>query len=250
MTQIWKGENSIAVTRVKAGPCVIVQVKDEKKDGYKAVQLGYGEKKEKNIKKPQRNHLKDLGNYRYLKEFRTEKNSEELKRGDRIDVSTFEAGDIVDLIGNSKGKGFQGGVKRHGFAGQSATHGTKDQERMPGSAGATGPARVFKGMRMPGRMGNERVTTKNLEIIEVDIENNILYIKGAVPGSINGMIYVSGEGDLKVSAPKEVKKEEVKEKVEEVKAEEKKEEKVEEVKAEEKVEEKKEVEDKKVEENK
>lgn len=197
MTEVWKGEEVVAVTKVAAGPCRVVQVKNEDKDKYCAVQLSFGSRKEKNIKKPQKGHMKDLGNFMYLREFRTE--TENLQPGGMIDVTTFEEGDKVQATGISKGKGFQGVVKRHGFHGQDKTHGNKDQLRMPGSVGATGPAHVFKGLRMPGRMGGDRVTVKNLEIIEVDKENNILFIKGAIPGARNGLVLISGEGDLKVT---------------------------------------------------
>ena len=205
MTQVWKGDEVVAVTRVQVGPCVVTQVKDKKKDGYVAVQVGYGEKKEKNIKKPQKGHLKKLRikneecgiNLRYLRDFRIE-DGVNLNIGDMIDVSTFEPGDIVKVTASSKGRGFQGVVKRHGFHGQDKTHGTKDQLRMPGSIGATGPARVFKGVRMPGRMGGDRVTVKNLEIVEVDKENNILLVKGAIPGARNGLVLISGDGELKI----------------------------------------------------
>lgn len=221
MTQVWKGDKVVAVTKVFAGPCVVTQVKDNEKDGYKAVQIGYGEKKEKNISKPQKGHLKNLGNIKNLKEFRIEDEKTELKRGDKIDVSTFEVGDKIQVTGVSKGKGFQGVVKRHGFHGQNKSHGTKDQLRMPGSAGATGPARVFKGKRMPGRMGGDQVTTKNLEIIEVDKENNILLIKGAVPGARNSLVLVSGDGELKIMKPsKQAGKQETKNKEQETNIEE------------------------------
>ena len=204
MTQIWKGDEVVAVTRVQAGPCVIAQVKDEKKDGYTAAQVGYGSKKEKNIAKPQKGHLTKLKtqnsklktNLRYLREFRIEGDTD-LSIGDKINIGTFEAGDVVRVTASSKGRGFQGVVKRHGFHGQNKTHGTKDQLRMPGSIGATGPAHVFKGVRMPGRMGGGNVSIKNLEIIEVDKENNILLIKGAVPGARNGLVMISGDGELK-----------------------------------------------------
>lgn len=206
MTQVWRDEKQVGVTKVQAGPCVVAQVKTKDKDGYEAMQIGFGEKKEKNIKKPQKNHMKKavtsaqggptIGwNFRYLREFRTEQS--DLKSGDMIDVSVFEPGDNIQVTGVSKGKGFQGVVKRHGFHGQDKTHGTKDQLRMPGSVGSTGPAHVFKGVRMPGRMGGEQVTTKNLEVIEVDKENNILLIKGAVPGARNGLVLISGEGEKK-----------------------------------------------------
>ena len=196
MTQVWTKDDQVtAVTRIQAGPCTVTQVKNKKKDGYTGVQLGYGEKKEKNIKKPQKNHVKGLGNIRFMREFRTE--TGELKRGDMIDVSSFEVGDTVSATGTSKGRGFQGVVKRHGFKGTKATHGNKDQLRMPGSIGATGPAHVFKGTRMGGRMGGDQVTVKNLEVIEVDKENNIISIKGAVPGARNGLIMIKGEGEVK-----------------------------------------------------
>jgi large subunit ribosomal protein L3 len=212
MTQIWKDDEVIAVTRVQAGPCVITQVKDRKKDGYMAVQVGYGEKKEKNIKKPQRGHLNKLRvkneecrvNFRYLKEFRIEEGVN-LSIGDIIDASVFEPGDQIKVTGVSKGKGFQGVVKRYGFHGQDKSHGTKDQLRMPGSIGATGPARVFKGVRMPGRMGGNRVTVKNLEIVGVDREDNILLIKGAVPGARNGLVMISGDGELKIVKSEELR---------------------------------------------
>jgi len=197
MTQVWKDNKVIGVTRVQAGPCTVVQSRNNGKDGYEAVQIGFGDRKEKNIKKPQKGHLKKLGNFRYLREFRIALNASkdakerQLNVGDVIDVSAFEAGDSIQVTGVSKGKGFQGVVKRHGFHGQDKTHGTKDQVRMPGSIGATGPAHVFKGQKMPGRMGNDKTTIKNLEIVEVDKENNILLIKGAVPGARNGLILIS-----------------------------------------------------------
>ena len=196
MTQVWRGDKAIAVTKVQANPCTVTQVKTTDKDGYQAVQLGFGEKKKKNMKKPQAGHLKGLGDIRYMREFRTEEG--ELKKGDKIDVNTFVAGDIVRVTSTSKGKGFQGVVKRHGFKGSKMTHGNKDQGRMPGSIGATGPAHVFKGTRMGGRMGGDQVTTTNLEIIEVDKDNNILLVKGAVPGGRNGLVLIKGEGELKI----------------------------------------------------
>jgi len=209
MTQVWQGEKVVAVTRVKVGPCVVTQVKNEKKDGYEAVQLGFGEKKEKNISKPQKGHMKGLGNFASLKEFRV--SAGELKVGDKIEASTFEAGDAVQVIGTSKGKGFQGVVKRHGFAGTNEQHGNKDQTRMPGSIGATGPAHVFKGTRMGGRTGGDQVTMKSLEVMEVDSENNTLLISGTIPGARNSLVYISGEGELKISEVEETKVEEKKE---------------------------------------
>ncbi len=215
MSQIYGEDgNVIPVTLVQAGPCTVTQVKEEKKDGYKAVQVGFGKKKKQS--KSLSGHLKGLGNFRYLKEFRI--NGEEIKTGDRIDVSTFTPGDKVFVSGTSKGKGFQGVVKRYGFSGGPASHGHKDQLRMPGSIGATGPARVFKGTRMGGRTGGGSVTVSNLKIVQVDPEKGILAIKGAVPGARGNLIIIKGEGELKIAEEKkeEPKKEEVS-KIEEVK---------------------------------
>lgn len=216
MTQIWQGEKVMAVTRVLVGPCTVVQIKTKDKDGYSAIQLGYDTKKEKNTAKPQKGHLKDLPNHRFLREFRPEKEIVDLKRGDVIDASTFIAGDAINVTGTSKGKGFQGVVKRHGFHGQKSTHGHKDQERMPGSIGAGGIQHVFKGRKMGGRMGNERVTTTNLEVIEVDQTNNTILVKGAVPGARNSLVLIYGPGELKkveanVVAEPEIEKVEIKE---------------------------------------
>lgn len=199
MTQIWVNDRAIAVTPVLAGPCPVVQVKDEVKDGYGALKLAFGQKKEKNIKKPQLGQVKNLNiKPQYLREFRLD-NPADFKVGDLISVSTFEENDVIDVTGTSKGKGFQGVVKRHGFHGFRKTHGNKDQERMPGSIGPKGPAHVFKGTRMGGNMGNARVTTTNLTIVKVDVENNILFIKGALPGAINGLVMIKGQGELKVN---------------------------------------------------
>ena len=226
MTQVWQGEKVIAVTKVQAGPCPVVQVKTAKtKDGYSAVQLGFGEKKEKNIRKPQLGKLKKAGivskdgknNLKYLREFRDE--VKDLKVGDMISVDTFDVGDTVKATGTSKGKGFQGGVRRHGWHGHNETHGTKDQVRTSGSIGAGGPQHVFKGLRMPGRMGNARATTSNLKIVQIDKANNILYISGAVPGARNGLVLIYGDGELKIAQPKvEITPEVKEEKVEVVEA--------------------------------
>jgi len=216
MTQVWQGEKVVAVTRVQAGPCPVVQVKITKsKDGYSAVQLGFDERKEKNVKKPQIGHFKKAGitskegkTLRYLREFRDE--VKDLKVGDIVDVNTFQVGDTVKVTGTSKGKGFQGGVRRHGWHGHNETHGTKDQVRTSGSIGAGGPQHVFKGLRMPGRMGNARATISNLKIVQIDKENNILYISGAVPGARNGLVMIYGDGELKTVQPVVEKAEEVK----------------------------------------
>lgn len=182
MSQIFDKEgNVIPVTLVKVTPNTVLQVKEKEKDGYESIQLAMGERKEKNIRKPQRGHFKNLGNFRYLKEFRA-KDGIKMQAGDKIDASQFQEGDLVKVSGLAKAKGFQGVVKRHGFHGAPATHGTKHAHRQPGSIGATWPQRVIKGMRMAGRMGGGRISVKNLQIAKVDVENNLLAIRGAVPG--------------------------------------------------------------------
>ena len=220
MTQRFKEDGVVApVTVVEAGPCVITQIKSSAKEGYNSVQVGFGEKKKLN--KSIQGHLKGLKGARYLREFRVGE-AEKVEKGKEINVSTFAVGDILNVVGTSKGKGFQGVVKRHGFKGSKATHGNKDQLRMPGSIGATDAARVFKGKRMGGHMGDDRVTVKNLELIEIDQENNLLFIKGAVPGARNGLLMISAEGELKVE---EMKPEPKENPIEENKSEVKKEEK-------------------------
>lgn len=203
MTQIFQKEGQvIPVTIVEAGPCLVTQVKQKEKDGYLAAQIGFGKKK--NLTKPLLGHLKNLPSFRYLKEFRL-KEKENLEKGQEITVKIFQAGDQVKITGISKGKGFQGVVKRHHFHGSPASHGHKDQLRMPGSIGATYPQRVIKGRRMAGRMGGEQIAVKNLKIIKIDPEKNHLYIKGAVPGARNSLILVQGPGELKlIEAVKEL----------------------------------------------
>ncbi|MEK7681021.1 MAG: 50S ribosomal protein L3 [Patescibacteria group bacterium] len=198
MTQVFLPNGKVVpVTKVQAGPCQIVQVKNEKKDGAKSVQIGFGEARDKCIAKPQLGHLKDLNHVKNLRDFGVD-NGSDLRRGDVITVETFTAGDKVTIVGQSKGKGFAGVVKRHHFRGGPASHGHKDNLRMPGTIGAGGVQRVFKGQRMAGRMGGDRVTVKNLEIVEIHPEVNELYIKGAVPGGRNGLLLISGEGELTV----------------------------------------------------
>ena len=196
MTQIFKDNGEAeAVTVIETGPCLVTQVKTAAKDGYNAAQLGFGEAKRLNS--PQRGHLKELGQFKYLREFRID-DSEAIEVGGRIDVSLFKAGDLVDITGMSKGKGFAGVVKRYHFAGGPKTHGQSDRHRAPGSIGATtSPGRVFKGKRMPGHMGNKRVTVCHLEVFEADPERNLLMIKGAVPGAKNGLLVIrkSGRGE-------------------------------------------------------
>lgn len=189
MTQIFdeRGE-MIPVTLVEAGPCYITQVKTEEKDGYTALQLGFGETKRLN--KPQRGHLKELPPLRYLREVRV-KDVRGYQAGQEFDASLFSVGDLVDVTGISKGKGFAGVMKRHGFRGGPATHGQSDRARAPGSiGGTTTPGRVFKGKRMPGRMGNERVTIQNLKVVLVDPGRNLLGVRGSLPGNRGGLVMV------------------------------------------------------------
>ncbi len=198
MTQVFLPSGDVVpVTRVQAGPCPVVQVKGETKENSTAIQLGFGEKKEFRLKKPAAGHLKNLQPVQWLKDFATNQ-TEGGERGDLVTVETFVAGDKVTVVGISKGKGFAGVVKRHHFRGGPASHGHKDNLRAPGSIGAGGVQRVFKDMRMAGRMGGDRVTVKNLEIVEVHPETNELYVKGAVPGGRNALLMISGEGELKV----------------------------------------------------
>jgi large subunit ribosomal protein L3 len=183
MSQIFGKEGeAIPVTLVEAGPCEIVQVKTEEKDGYSAVQIGF----EKSKKKKKTMKGKE---YVHIREF---KNGNDLKKGDKIDISIFKEGDNVKISGVSKGKGFQGGVKRWGFSGRNATHGTKHEERTLGSIGSAFPQRVLKGKKMPGRTGFERITVKNLKIVKVNSDNNILAIKGAVPGRKGTLLEIRG----------------------------------------------------------
>ena len=187
MTQIFTDSGKAeAVTAVEAGPCSVIQIKTVAKEGYNAIQLGFGEAKR--LKSPQRGHLRGLGQFKHLREFRVD------DIGDiqvKVDVSQFKEGDLVDVTGFSKGRGFAGVVKRHGFAGGPKTHGQSDRHRHPGSIGATtSPGRVLKGTRMAGRMGNRRVTVRKLEVIKADPERNLLLIKGAVPGAKNGLLLI------------------------------------------------------------
>jgi large subunit ribosomal protein L3 len=180
MSQIFdeKG-NQIPVTVIEAGPCFITQIKSEDKDKYAAVQVGFKKiEKKKKIKKPMKGK-----EFRYLKEFQgPPAGGGEYKIGDEIDVSTFQEGDIVKISGISKGKGFAGVVKKWGFSGRNATHGVKHEQRTPGSVGSSFPERVVKGRKLPGRAGFERITVRNLKIVKIDLENNLLAVKGAVPG--------------------------------------------------------------------
>ncbi|MCI0479757.1 50S ribosomal protein L3 [Candidatus Uhrbacteria bacterium] len=184
MSQVFRPDGTVVpVTLLQAGPCVVTQVKDVEHDGYTSVQLGFLETKR--LAKPQEGHLKDLPKLRVLREFRTD-GVASVKRGDTIEAATFDVGDVVHVTGTSKGKGFQGVVKRHHFHGAPKSHGHKDQERMPGSSGAGGLQHVLKGTKKPGRMGGDTVTVKNLEVVEV--RDGILAVKGAVPGPRNAVL--------------------------------------------------------------
>ena len=189
----------VPVTVVQAGPCTVTQVKTEGKDGYVAVQVGFGDKKRAN--RPTRGHLRKRGPFRYLREVPVDA-VKGVKLGQTLRVDVFESGDRVDVTGISKGRGFQGVVKRHGFAGGPRTHGQSDRARAPGSiGGTTTPGRVYKGKRMAGHMGNQRVTVRKLEVVQVDVERNLLLIKGAAPGAPNGLLLIrkSREGRRKES---------------------------------------------------
>jgi large subunit ribosomal protein L3 len=193
MTQIFRDNGKAeAVMEVSAGPCTVIQLKKDSKEGYNAVQLGFGEAKK--IQPVRKGHLKEMGNYRYLREIRIT-DTKGIKAGDSIDVSLFEPGDMVDITGISKGKGFAGVVKRYNFAGGPKTHGQSDRHRAGGSVGAgTSPGRVLKGKKMPGHMGNERVTVRKLEVIQVDNKDNIMLVNGAVPGAKNGILLIKKSG--------------------------------------------------------
>jgi large subunit ribosomal protein L3 len=196
MTQIFD-ENGVVhpVTVIKSGAVTIIQIKNKEKDGYDAIQVGFGERKESRITKPLKGHFKDLGNFRYVKEFKLDEVSADLKVGDKIELSTFVKGDKVRISSFSKGKGFQGVVKRHGFAGGPRSHGQKHSEREAGSIGGGGRAggRVIKGMRMAGRTGNDRVTLKNVKVVAIDMEKNELYLQGAVPGRRGTLVEIQGQ---------------------------------------------------------
>jgi len=181
---------ALAVTVVETGPCVVTQLRTQETDGYNGVQLGFGTAKRLN--KPELGHLRASGaNSRHVREIRTDGNGE-LTVGQTVTAETiFKAGDAVDVTGQSKGKGFAGVVKRHHFAGGPKTHGQSDRHRAPGSVGAgTTPGRVFKGLKMAGHMGNERVTVQNLRVVDVDVERNLVLIAGAVPGANGGLVTI------------------------------------------------------------
>jgi large subunit ribosomal protein L3 len=183
--------NVIPVTVVEAGPCTVTQIRTSGNDGYEAVQIGFGTVKR--VNKPQSGHLKGQL-LRHLKEVPSDDVNEH-SVGEKIQVDMFDMDELVDIIGTSKGKGFAGSMKRHGFAGGPRTHGQSDRSRAPGSiGGGTTPGRVYKGQKMSGHMGNERITVKNLRIVKIDIERNLLWLKGAIPGAPNGLITIRKTG--------------------------------------------------------
>ncbi len=193
MTQFFTDDGVVVpVTIVKVPPAVVTQIRTKERDGYEAVQIASGERAEKNIPKPLRGHFAGKGNFRYVKEFRPKRGEDisAYKVGDEITLDIFSVGDRVQVSGISKGKGFQGVVKRHGFSGAPTSHGHRHDTRRPGSIGATGPQRVLKGTRMAGRMGSDRVTVKNLTVVAVDPEREQILIKGAVPGKPGSLLEI------------------------------------------------------------
>jgi large subunit ribosomal protein L3 len=195
MTQLFRDDGRVErVTVLEAGPCPVTAIRAPDRDGYEAVQLAFGASKEKHLSKPELGHLKKAGAppMRHLVEFRDE--AGELQVGDQVTVEAFEVGQKVKVAGTSKGKGFQGGIKRHGFGRGPVTHGSHNV-RAPGSIGASAtPSRVFPGQKMPGQMGNERVTEKGLEVVQIDPAKNLLILRGAVPGPKNGVVEVRTDG--------------------------------------------------------
>jgi len=192
MTRLFnENGEAIPVTVIEAGPCPIAQIKTKENDGYEAIQIGFGQKRESKINEPARGHFKkaNVPPLRILREIKID-NVETYKAGEQLTVELFSAGELVDITGISKGKGFAGVVKRWGFKGGKATHGAEGH-RVPGSIGASSfPSRVVKGLRMAGRMGGDRVTVQNLEVVKVDPNRNLLVVKGSVPGPTNGMLMI------------------------------------------------------------
>lgn len=209
MKQVFAEDGTtMTVTSVIAGPCFVTAKKDVKKDGYSAVQFAWEEVSAKKANKPLLSFFKGVFNkdvsYRHLRECRLPENdkmAEKLDLGQEIDVNIFKVGDLVDVSGTSKGRGFQGVVKRWGFHGGPKSHGHKDQERMPGSIGAGGVQRVFLGKKMGGHMGNEGVTVKNLKVVAIDSEKNELMLGGSIPGARNGLLTIRAKGDFEINKP-------------------------------------------------
>jgi large subunit ribosomal protein L3 len=194
MTQIFDEQgNAVPVTVIQAGPCFVTQVRTADRDGYVGIQLGFAETKPQRLTKGQLGHLQrnDLPALRYLREFRVKDGELDVAEGQQINADVFAKGERVDVIGTSKGRGFAGGIKRHHFRRQPKTHGASDRTRAPGSVGQnTYPGRTFKGKRMAGHMGSERVTTENLEVVVVDAEKNLLAVRGSVPGQNGGIVLI------------------------------------------------------------
>ena len=192
MTQIFNDEGVlIPVTVLQAGPCVVTQVKTEKNDGYSAVQVGYMDKREKLVNKPMKGHFDKAGvsTKRFVREFKLD-NAAEYELGQEIKVDVFEAGDHIDATATSKGKGYQGAIKRHGQSRGPMAHGSKYHRHAGSNGAASDPSKVFKGKKMPGQMGNKQITVQNLEVVRVDAENNLLLVKGAVPGPKKSLVTV------------------------------------------------------------
>jgi large subunit ribosomal protein L3 len=194
MTQIFSEDGTaVPMTLIEAGPCYVTQVLTSDGDGYSAVQLGFEESKPKRMTGGELGHLKrnSLPPLKYLREFRSK--DHEMKEGDTVTVAAFELGELVDIIGTSKGKGFQGAVKRYHFKGGPKSHGASDRLRAPGSRGSTTtPGRVYKGSRGPGHMGNDRVTAQHLKVVLLDPERNLIGVRGAIPGRRGGLVLVKG----------------------------------------------------------
>jgi large subunit ribosomal protein L3 len=192
MTQVFDDTRAVPVTVIKAGPCVVAQIKTKERDGYEAVQLAFGDVRPDKVTKPMQGHFEahSAEPRRHVVELRTD-DASSYEPGQELRADVFEAGDVVDVVGVSKGKGFAGVMKRHGFGGLKASHGTHRVHRAPGAIGACAtPSRVFKGMRMAGQHGNQRVTVLNLQVVQADAERNLLLVKGAVPGPEGGLVMV------------------------------------------------------------
>ena len=195
MTQLFSDDGIVyPATVVEAGPCTVTQIKKSDSDGYDAVQLGFLNNKSNKITKSLLGHFKKSNTkpQRYLKEFRLNKSAKDINLGDEISVAQFNIGDLVNVTGYSKGKGFAGHMKRHGFSGGRASHGKNSVMRKAGSVGAgTSPGRIFPGMKMAGRMGNSKVTIKNLQILNIDEKNNLIFVKGSIPGPNNRIVFLT-----------------------------------------------------------
>ncbi|HCZ05701.1 MAG TPA: 50S ribosomal protein L3 [Thermotogae bacterium] len=191
MTRLFVNDVSVPVTVIKAGPCVVVQKKSRETDGYDALQLGFEEIPERKVNRPMLGHFKraKVKPFRILKEFRVE-NPDEYEEGQTLDVSIFSEGELVDVTGWTKGRGFAGAMKRWGFRGGPKSHGSKFHRELGSTGQHTEPARTFKGKKMPGRYGNERVTILNLEIVKIDRENNLIAVKGGVPGARGSLVLI------------------------------------------------------------